>query len=484
MSVGKLFAAACFLLAAHHVNQEKMLKKKLTKNRRIILASMPVILYTTKSVFRRMSYKKVAKSVTTLTTDEYTHNLAELWNAASRASVTNILEINLRATQGTVINRPLGSPKRFDGYDNLMFDKSQLGKLSQKADTYIDMKVTLGTRADKPLTLDIPLLISGMGYGVAVSEPVKIALARGAKEMRTATNSGEGPYLEEERREAGKYILQISRWPWGLRTDKQIAAADMLEVQISQGAHTGTYYLSPEEIRGKARKLMGLSRNQGISSLPAPPGVEKAEHWKSLVDKLRQRANGIPIGIKMMATNKIEEDLAIAVDSGFDVIAVDGSQGGALISYPTMQDDFGIPSIHALVRAVRYLQERGVREQVTLIVAGGYYTPGSCLKALALGADAVYLGTVPLYALLNLQHKKVVPWEPPTTLVSYSSKDNKKLDVSLGAQRVSNVLRSMVVEMEQVIRALGKTSIKELNPDDLAALDSFSAELTGVRKVY
>lgn len=253
---------------------------------------------------------------------------------------------------------------------------------------------------------------------------------------------------------------------------------------MSQGAQCGSIYLTPEEIKGNARKLMGLPRNQGIHSFPAPPGVQSVKDLPLLVSDLRRRANGIPIGVKIMATHKLEQDLEVALESGFDVIAIDGAQGGSLISYPTFQDDFGIPSLHALVRAQRHLQKRGVRRQISLLVAGGYFNPGSCLKAIALGADAVYLGTVPLYALVNKQHMKVLPPEPPTTLVSYSSKYNKRLDIDLAAERVANVLRSMVVEMEQVLRALGKTSLQELNPDDLVALDSFSAELAGVQRAY
>ncbi|KUO62588.1 MAG: glutamate synthase [Gracilibacter sp. BRH_c7a] len=482
----KIAATTSALIAARYLKkrQHDNINKELTKNRKIMIGGLPIAFYAVKSIFRRMTQQKVADSITTLTTDEYSHNLIELLSAIKRASLENIILINIRATQGTVINKPLGSSKQFDGFDNLMFVKPQLGKISKPGNCNVDMEVTLGPKAQKPLVTKIPLLITGMAYGVALSEQAKIALAKGARTIGTATNSGEGPSLAEERKNAGRYILQIARFPWGLRTNQEIESADMLEVQVSQGAQSGTFYLTPEEIKGKARKLMGLSRNQGITSLPAPLGVESVKDWRLLVDNLRKRAQKIPIGVKMMATHKLEEDLEIAIDAGFDVIAIDGAQGGSFISNATMQDDLGIPSLHALVRAVRYLQHRGIRNQISLIVAGGYYTPGSCLKALALGADAIYLGTVPLYALVNKQHKKVLPLEPPTTLVSYSSKYKNKLDIDLGAERVANVLRSMVVEMEQVLRALGKSSIKDLNPDDLVALDSISAEITGVQRVY
>lgn len=229
---------------------------------------------------------------------------------------------------------------------------------------------------------------------------------------------------------------------------------------------------------------MGLAPNQKISNLPAPPGVQSVSDWPVLVNNLRKRANGILIGVKMMASGNLEEDLAFAIELGFDVITIVGAYGGSFLTTPAIQDDFGIPSLQALVRAVRYLQNRGVRNQISLIAAGGYYTPGSCLKALALGADAVYLATVPLYALVNKQYKKILPLESPSTIISYSAKNNKNFDIDLGAERVSYVLRSMVAEMEQMLRALGKSSIRDLNPDDLMALDSFSAEVAGVKRAY
>jgi glutamate synthase domain-containing protein 2 len=284
----------------------------------------------------------------------------ELWTGFKRADIQNVLEINLRATQGTAITRAIGTPKKFLGFDNLMFVPPQLTALPNPGETKVDMNVVLGEKAARPLNLPIPLLISGMAYGITLSEPAKIALARGAKFSGTAICSGEGPYLEEERLEADKYILQISHWPWGLRKDKEIASADMVEVHLGQGAQMGSYYLTPEEIKGKARKLMGLPPFKGITRLPAPIGIKSPADWPKFFKTLRQRVNGIPIGIKMMATDKIEEDLAVAIDCGVDVIAIDGAQGGAFVSNPTMQDDFGIPSLHALVRAVRYLESHGV----------------------------------------------------------------------------------------------------------------------------
>ncbi len=126
-----------------------------------------------------------------------------------------------------------------------------------------------------------------------------------------------------------------------------------------------------------------------------------------------------------------------------------------------------------------------MRHQISLITAGGYFTPGECLKALALGADAIYLGSIVIMASSNSQIQKVIPFEPPNTTVFYDSPINaKKLDVKHAATSVVNLLTSMVSEMEEAMRGLGKSSLKELCPDDLVALDTYTAEVTGVKRIY
>jgi glutamate synthase domain-containing protein 2 len=298
--------------------------------------------------------------------------------------------------------------------------------------------------------------------------------------LQTATCSGEGPFLPEERQEADKYILQISRWSWGGRTIEEIASADMLQVQMGQGADIGAVTIEAKDIEGRARILGGLAPDQPAICLPAPPGVQKVEDWPEFMKNLRQKANGIPIELKIMATGRIEEELAMAVELGFDAVVIDGAQGGSHASSPIKQDDFGLPSLNALVRAKAYLQN----SPISLIVAGGYFTPGQCLKALALGADAIDLATVPLLALVHNQLGKVLPWEPPTTLVFYDSPTKTQLNIDQAATSVVNIFTAMILEMEEAMRALGKASLKELTPADLVALDSFTAEVTRVKRVF
>lgn len=415
-----------------------------------------------------------------LLSDTYDQNLAELLASVKRFSVINFIELSLRAQTGKIITRPSGSYKHFLGYDHLMFSPRQMTGLSLPVDARIDMSVTLGITAERPLTIKIPLMIGGMAYGTGLSEEAKLALAKASAILHTANCSGEGPFLPEEPEESGKFVLQICCWSWGHRTDEQIASADMLEIKMGQGSDVGAAIIEAVDIEGRARVLGGLSPGEPAVGLPAPPGVQNPNNWPGFMQDLRQRANGIPIALKLMATDRLEEELAFAMDLGFDVIVLDGCEGGSHATPPIKQDDFGIPSLYALVRAKRYLKD----SPVSLIIAGGYFTPGQCLKALALGADAIYLGTIPAFALGHNQTAKVLPWEPPTTLLYYNSPNKTQLDIDQAASSVANVLTSMVLEMEEAMRALGRSSLKELTGDDLVALDTLTAELTGVRQAF
>ncbi|HVJ50423.1 FMN-binding glutamate synthase family protein [Desulfitobacterium sp.] len=438
----------------------------------VLLLAKPLTRYIIKMASNDFSKK--------LLSDKYTQNLAELIPSLQRFSVLNLIETGLRAHQGKVITRPLGTPKHFPGFEKLLFVPPLMAKLSLHESTKINMRVTLGPKATKPLTLEIPLMISAMAYGLALSDEAKIALARASKTLQTAICSGEGPLLPEERQEAGNYILQISRWSWGGRTSQQIASANMLEVQMGQGADMGSVRVEATELEGRAQQLGGLAPGEPAISLPAPPGINAPEDWPKFMEDLRQKANGIPIALKLMATGRIEEDLAFAVDLGFDAVVIDGSQGGSHATTPIKQDDFGIPTLNALIRTVEYLKN----QPISIIISGGFFTPGNCLKALALGADAIFLATVPLFALVHDQAEKVTPWEPPTTLVYYDSPSKSKLDIALATTSVTNTLQAMALEMEEGMRALGKKSLKELSPDDLVALDTYTAEVTGVKRIY
>lgn len=165
-------------------------------------------------------------------------------------------------------------------------------------------------------------------------------------------------------------------------------------------------------------------------------------------------------------------------------MSIDGGQAGSKGGPPILEDDFGIPTIYAVSRAVHYLQKRGVKEKITLLSGGGYFTPSDCLKAFALGVDGVYMGTALLWAMTHDQVTKAIPWEPPTQLVFYPGSLTAQFDEQEAAKYLENFLTSFVEEMKVAILALGKTSVHQVGVDDLAALDELTSKVTKVPLAY
>ncbi len=411
-------------------------------------------------------------------TDPYAENLWEFFSATRRTGLQTIVETNQRCETGKVIQRPLGSPKKFPNTDQVVFNTAQLAKLPTPADVSIDTKVTIGPDAARPLKINMPIIISGMAFGIGLTEKAKIALAQGASRAGTAINNGEGPFLASERKAAKKYILLYDR---GERNhqDHILKKADMIEIQFGQGAIAGIGHATAyKDIEPKARRLLGLKKGQPAITHAHVPGIEDPKRdLPVLVKKLRDLTDGVPIGAKIAAGNDLEKDLEILVEAGIDCIALDCTEAATKGGPPILEDDFGIPAVYAVPRAANYLRQQGVKDKTTLIAGGGLYTPGSFLKMIALGADAVYIGSIALFAMNHTQTLKALPWEPPTQTIYTQSKYGYQFNVNEGAKRLAYFLISCNEEMKEGIRALGKTSLQEITKQDLVSLDPVVSDL-------
>jgi methylamine---glutamate N-methyltransferase subunit C len=428
--------------------------------------------------------KKVAGTVLRLLfTESYSKNVWEFVSSARRYKPLKIAEGGLRAEYGEILSRPLGTPKKMAGFEGLIFLPAQLATLATKETHKVDTRTVIGPQAKRPLRLTIPLLISGMGAGVPLSEPVKIALAKGASLAGTATNTGQGPLLPEERKAADKLILQYSRASWA-KTPEELKQADMVEIAVGGGGDAGSPQVIPSRrLSKRLQKLMGLAQGKDARIESRIPGVDHPDDWPKLVQKLREDTDGVPIGVKILPS-RVEEDIDRALDAGVDVITIDGAQAGTGESATIVQDDFGLPTIRGLCRAVEHLEKRHARHRVSLIASGGLFTPGDYLKALALGADAVALGTVALFAAIHTQITKVFPWEPPTQLIWAGGSAVEKFDVEKSSKFVANLLKASVEEMKLAVICLGKKAVSEVNREDLVALDPETARLTGIPLAY
>jgi glutamate synthase domain-containing protein 2 len=212
--------------------------------------------------------------------------------------------------------------------------------------------------------------------------------------------------------------------------------------------------------------------------------MQKPEDLKSMVESLRKLTKGVPIGVKLAASHRIEEDLEIAVQSGVDFISLDGSRAGTKGGPPILEDDFGLPSVYGISRAAKFLRDKGVKDQISLLAGGGFFTPGDCLKAIALGADAVYMATAPIWAMTHTQVVKTLPFEPPTNLVMYTGPQADELDEEEAAYYLRNFLKSCTEEIKLAVLALGKTAVRNVDAGDLVALDEWTSQVTGIPLAY
>ena len=428
---------------------------------------------------------QATKFITTrFMTEPYKENLWEAFSAGARINPQVIVETNLRAELGRTISRPFGGPKKFPDFSSIMFNVAQLNTFPTVLEKKIDSSVVLGKRTIRPVKLDIPILIAGMAYGLALSEKTKVALAKGASMAGTATNTGYGPFLPKERAAAKHLILQFNRGNWS-KEPEILRKADLIEIQLGQGATAGageTFY--PKNMDKKLIRLMGLAPGENAVVHSRMPEINSPGELGNLVSMLRKTTKGVPIGVKIAAGNDLEKDLAYIIEAGADFITVDGAQGGTSGAAPTLEDDCGLPTLFAVCRAARYLEQRRVRDKISLIISGGLKTPGDYLKAMALGADAVAIGTIAVWAMAHTQVFKSLPYEPPVQIVYANGKDRAKLDVNKGARNLASYLLSSVAEMQMVTMALGKTSLSQVDRNDIFALDEATAKIAGIKPAY
>lgn len=416
--------------------------------------------------------------------DQYTENLYELVSTTQKMGVTSLVETAFRAEQGKPPARPFGSVVALSAWDRLLLNPVHLWRLPVAEDQPVDTSVTIGPTAQKPLKLGIPVLIAGMSYGGALSEPVKIALAKAASMMDTATNSGEAGLLASEREAARHFIGQFNRGGW-MNSPEKLRQLDAVEIQVGQAAQAATpQRTKAKQIGADYRRVFELQPGEDAVIHTRLPGVNSADEFISLVSRLREEAGGIPIGLKFCATHYLERELEIAVKAGVDFVTIDGHEGGTHGGSPTIQDDVGFPTLIALARTVRYLELTGVRKRISVIASGGLRTPGQMLKALALGSDAVYTGTAAILALVSEQMSKTVPFEPPTELVLYSGQLRERFDIDAGVRNLTNYLKSVVEDIKNVLLVLGKNAVSQLDRSDLVALDRDLAYIARVDYAY
>jgi glutamate synthase domain-containing protein 2 len=417
-----------------------------------------------------------------------------------------IAQVHEMARSGRYEIRGAGGKRKVPSFDDLTFltasaSRYPLEGYRERCDT----QTVLGTRfSENPLVLDIPVTIAGMSFG-ALSATAKESLGRAATAMGTSTTTGDGGMTEEERQASSRLVYQCLPSRYGFNP-ADVRRADAIEVVIGQGAKPGG-----------GGMLLGQKVSERVAAMRTlPPGIDQrsaSRHpdWtgpddlRIKIEELREATEWqVPIYVKVGAT-RVSNDVKLAVEAGADVVVVDGMVGGTAASQDVFMEHTGIPTLAAVRLAAEALRDVGMDGTVQLIVSGGIRTGADVAKALALGADAVSVGMGSLVALGCNSASALIDGREvdvtddyarlgtapgychhmqtgrcPVGITTQDPELERRLDPEVGARRVMNYLKTLVMELTTLARACGKSNVHNLEPEDLVALSIEAAAMAGV----
>jgi glutamate synthase domain-containing protein 2 len=413
-------------------------------------------------------------------TSKYDENPFLMTTIAGKLTPRAIMEAGMRAQTGKELKRPIGSPVVLSPWEKVLLNPRQLFELPTQDKKSIQTTITIGPNAKKPLKLDTPIMLTGMSYGGSLSLRMKMAIAKGTAMAGTSTNTGESGLTNEERDNAKYLIGQYNR---AMRLkEEDLQHCDAIEIQFGQGAWGGG-----SEITDKAKNIgehlrgtWELEEGKDSTIFARFINTANSDDIVNLINRIKDKVD-VPVGVKIAGSDFIEYDLEVISKTNADFITIDGSEGGTAGAPPTFEDDIGLPTLHSIVRAVDWLEENNLKNKYQIIAAGGLTTPGHFMKALAIGADAVYIGSIALMATLQSQMTKALPKYPPPQLAVYTGKLQEEFDIEEGARDLANFLKSCTTEMKGALQVLGKISISQLSREDLVTFDKDLAEFMGIR---
>jgi glutamate synthase domain-containing protein 2 len=385
-------------------------------------------------------------------------------------------EVKQRALTG----KPLVSGGRSNKFNKISFDdlvfipKQLTGRPIDYFKEEIISETIIGKTSKQPLKLKIPIMIGAMSFG-AVSKEAKIALAKASSLAGASTNTGEGGMLPEERQNAKILIVQYSTGRFGI-TEDILKKADAVEIKIGQGAKPGQGGLLPaDKVTEEIARIRNVPMGKDVHSPPAHPDIFSIDDLKKKVKWLKEITDGKPIIIKLGAGD-VENDVKLALKAEPDVIAIDGMGGGTGAAPRIMLDEFGIPTLAALIKARKAM---GNSKQ-ELIISGGLNKGADVAKALALGADAVYMATSCLVAMGCIYCKLCYKGKCPFGITTQDPELRAKLNIEEASKNIANFLTACTEEVKMAAAACGKRNVHELNREDLRSLSLLVKEITEV----
>jgi len=406
-------------------------------------------------------------------------------------------EIRRAAATGIYDIRGGGAKRKVPHFDDLLFLGASISRYPlegyrEKCET----KVTLGTRfAKNPIVIDIPITIAGMSFG-SLSGGAKEALGRGASMAGTSTTTGDGGMTVEERGHSSKLVYQYLPSRYGMNPD-DLRKADAIEVVVGQGAKPGGGgMLLGQKISDRVAQMRNLPKGIDQRSACRHPDWTGPDDLEIKILELREITGWrVPIYVKVGGARPYF-DITLAVKAGADVVVLDGMQGGTAATQDVFIEHVGQPILACIREAVRALQDLDMHREVQLIVSGGVRNGADVAKCMALGADAVSIGTAALIALgdndprWEAEYQKLGTtagayddWhegKDPAGITTQDPELMKRFDPVEGGRRLNNYLKVMTLEAQTIARACGKSHVHNLEPEDLSALTLEAAAMAKV----
>jgi glutamate synthase domain-containing protein 2 len=402
------------------------------------------------------------------------------WKRSSDELETRMADIHAMATTGQSIIEAMRTKKKTLSWDDLLVKGAQLDRQPLNEQQPVRTETIIGPAAGQPLVIDTPVLVSHMSFG-ALSREIKIALAEGSAAVKTAICSGEGGILNDELQAAHKYIFEYVPNQYSL-TDENLQRVDAIEIKIGQSAKPGMGgHLPGNKVTPEIAAVRGRPEGRDIISPAHFDDIRTRDDLKRKVDWLREKSGGKPIGIKIAAGN-IEADLEFAVFAQPDFVTLDGRAGATGAALKFVKDSTSVPTIFALCRARRYLNERQL-DNISLVATGGLRVSSDFVKALALGADAVAIASAALMAAGCQQYRICNTGRCPVGVTSQDPELRGRLKIDQSARRLENFLRASTEELRAFSRLTGHDDVHELSPADLCTTNSEISSHTEIKHV-
>lgn len=388
-------------------------------------------------------------------------------------------DIHTMAITGKSIISAMGTSLPVISWNDILILGGQLSKMPLFEDEEVSLKTIIGKNAKKPMVLETPIFVTHMSFG-ALSKEAKTALAIGTNKVKTAICSGEGGILPEEFENAYQYIFEYVPNKYSV-TDENLKKASAIEIKIGQGTKPGMGgHLPGEKVTEEIAKIRNKKIGEDIISPSKFEKIRTKEDLKALVEELRIKSEGRPIGIKM-AAGHIEEDLEFACFAKPDFITIDGRGGSTGASPKIIKDSTTVPTIYALYRARKYLDEH--KEDISLIITGGLRTSADFAKAIAMGADAVAIGTAAMMAIACQQYRVCNNGMCPVGIGTQDKELRKRLHIEESSKRLENYFNVVNEELKTFARITGNNNIHNLSNYDIVTTNSEISKNTTIMHV-